>query len=112
MSSFERIYQTDPSRESHIERERCCIEMSDQEYLERLMLSREMLDAGYVFNPPDESTMSPALKEKFELAKKLTKEILPRKKDEKNKNKVSKKTTKKVHSKSNSPTVESIQKKL
>ena len=51
--------------------------------------------------------------EKFDLAKKITQDsfvIDPWKKDEKNKSKVSKKAPKKVHSKSNASTVESIQK--
>lgn len=110
---FERITYIDPSREIPIERERGRIEMSDQEYLEKLMLSREMLDAGFVCNTPDESTMNPALKNKFNLAKIIEEEmkiIDAREKNAKNKSKVPKKTVKKANTKSNASTVESIQK--
>ncbi len=36
MSTFERIYQTDPARESDQVRETLYIALSDQEYLERI----------------------------------------------------------------------------
>lgn len=88
-STFERIYQTDPSREISIERENGCIELSDQELLAR---NGVKIAADYV---------------------KLNRElIILRKKDAKSKSKSPGKAAKKVHSKPNKTAMARIQKEL
>lgn len=116
-STFERTYQTDPSREIKIERECGRIELTDQEHLERVRLNQGMVDAGFIYKPPvmDEESMSPALKEKFEKARNLTKDTKITKlgqKDAKSKSKSTTSKPKKNNPKSNKPAVASIQKEL
>ncbi len=95
MTGFERIYQTDPSREySQGYEKHPSIEMSDEDYIK----SKTQL----VYKPPIESEMTPALKEKFEKAKRITKDtkvIDLRGKDEKSKSKSAKGKPKKNNSK-------------
>lgn len=118
MSSFEKRYVIDNSREADGPRERVhTIELSDKDHLERLLppqVSKEMEDARFVYKPPvDEEAMSPALKEKFEKARKITKDtkvIDLRKKDVRKKSKTSKKTAAKNNTKPNKPAMASIQK--
>lgn len=98
MSDFERVYQIDPSREAHVQREKhASIELYDREYLEKkgfilsdhhvkfntgpkfddtpLRVSKEMEQEGWVYKePPSEQAMSPALKEKFKKARKICQE--------------------------------------
>ena len=46
MSTFERVYQTDPARESDQARESLSIALSDQEYLERIRRDSHAIDVG------------------------------------------------------------------
>lgn len=118
MNNFERIYQTDPSREQKQETESPSIELSDKELLERLRGYRNIFtqtedySADIVYKPPIESELPIELKEKFEIVKKLmknTKTIDIRKKNEKSKSKTAKGTAKKNNSKANKSAVESVQ---
>lgn len=43
-STFERIHQSDPVRESDVSRENLSIALSDQEYLQRIRQERHALD--------------------------------------------------------------------
>lgn len=114
-NTFERIYQ-DNMREQHIPRERHpTIELSDQEHLERLSVSKEMQQAGFIYKEPDLENMPTDLKEKFEKARKIakhTKVVDLRGKDEESKSKSTTSKPKKVHSKANKAAVASLQKKL
>lgn len=140
MSNFERTYQIDPSREKEHQREmHPSIELSDEEYLARkeflrtgnyvkfnkgpkfddtpIKLAKQMEEAGFVYKEPvmDEDSMSPALKEKFEKARKITKDtkvIDLRKKDAKSKSKSPKSKAKKDNPKPNSAAVAQVQTEL
>lgn len=118
-SNFERRYVIDRSRESDGPRERHhSIELSDRDHLERLLppiVSKELEEAGFIYKHPIQSEMPTELKEKFEKAKKITKDtkvIDSRKKDAKSKSKIIKSKSKKTNSKSNRTTVARLQKKL
>lgn len=110
MNKFEQIYQTDPSRENKIEIEDGCIELSDEQYLKNIRISKGLTEEGFVFREPctvDENS-SDILKQKFALAEQLTKPakiVNLRGKDEKIKSKIPKKSPKKSSSKSNSTTI-------
>mgnify|MGYP001590167116 CR=1 FL=1 len=119
MNTFEKTYHRDPSREKdHRIEIHTTIELSDQEHLERLTppsVSKEMQDAGFIYKPPEEEAMFPALKEKFEKARKITKDTKAIKlgqKDAKSKSKSTEKKPKKVSSKPNKPAMARLQKKL
>jgi len=91
------------------------IELSDQEHLDRLRplkVNKQLEDAGFVYNPPvDEEAMSPALKEKFEKARNITKHtkvVDLRGKDEKSKSKATERKPKKNNPKPNKPAVAKI----
>lgn len=120
MNKFEKSYVIDNSREADGPRERnYSIELSDREHLERLQppkVSKEMEEAGFVYKPPiEEESMSLALKEKFEKARKLTKDTKAIKLGENNaksKSKSIKSKTKKNNPKSNKPAMASVQKEL
>lgn len=61
MSVFEKIYQTDPSREIENEYEKHTrIELSEREYC-----------AKFIYKPPTEWEKIPHLKDKFKKAKKI-----------------------------------------
>lgn len=92
MNDFERITYTDPSREIPIERERCRIEMSDEEYIDRVLKHKNKLALESL--------------EKNEIA------VDSRKKDEKSKSEKTVKATKKVSTKSDKTAVANIQKEL
>lgn len=115
---FERNYVIDNLREIDGPREKHHkIELSDRDHRERLqptlIISKELQDAGFVYKPPiEEDAMSPALKEKFEKARKLTKDtkvVDIRKKDAKSKSKSTERKSKKIHSKSKRSAVEKVQ---
>ncbi len=74
MSTFERIYQTNPARESDEVREALSIALSDQEYLERIRRDGHAMGCTFVMRPvePENPNMSDALKKKYEIAKALT----------------------------------------
>ena len=75
-----------------------------------------MEEVGLVYKPPiAEDSMSPALKEKFEKARKIIKDTQITKlghKDAKSKSKITKSKPKKNNPKSNKPAMESMEKKL
>lgn len=116
-STFERTYQTDPSREIPIERECGRIELTDQEHLQRVRLNMGLEQETLVYKPPaltlemlDEAT---ALGKKYKKALKLCKDTnFIKVQDAKSKSKSPKKTTKKNHPKSNRTTVARMEKKL
>jgi len=74
LSTFERIYQTDPARESDQVRETLSIALSDQEYLERIRRDGHAMGCNFVMRPvePENPNLSDALKKKYEIAKALT----------------------------------------
>lgn len=107
MSTFERIYHTDPSREQKIETERKSIELTDAEYLEKAIVSK----GGYIYKLPIQNEIHPEFKEKFKIAKKLSKsnnktdlEV----KDAKDTSKRFEKKAKKDTLKSNRPTMAGV----
>lgn len=113
MSDFERVYQTDPPRESDFAIESTSIELSDKE----LLLSRDMEGASFVYKQPPkfDENMPESLKKKFELAKKIygkTQVTDLRKTDAKSESKSPKSKPKKDNTKSNKSAVARVQKEL
>ncbi len=97
MSTFERIYQTDPQREAtDAARESLSIAMSDQDYLLRLRRDQHALDIGQ----HDRKKIDVVI------------EDYPEEKYAKSQSKTSASKSKKNYSKSDSPAVESLQEKL
>ncbi len=97
------------------------IELSDKEHLEKLRpisseplkVSKEFEEAGLIYKRPgnQEDSMSPALKEKFELARKLCKDtqiIDLKDSNAKSKSKSAKSKSKKVSAKSNKTAMASL----
>lgn len=109
---FERITVIDNSREADGPREKHhTIELSDREH-------RESFEAKLVYVPPPPvEEMSPALKEKFNKARELTKDtkVIKLKEGKKNvrkKSKTSKKATAKTNSKSDAAAMAQVQTEL
>ena len=105
---FERITKIDNSREADGPREKHhSIEMSDKDH-------RESLEVKLVYRPPPpEEKMNPELKEKFKIARDLTKDtqvtkLKQGKKSERKENKNPTSKAKKNDSKSNGSTVAQV----
>jgi hypothetical protein len=89
MNQFEKVYQTDPSRENdHIREKNSSIELSDNEYLKKYFPIPELLE------------------------NKIIEETIEIKTNEKSKSKTPKRKLKKIVNKSNKSTMANIQKKL
>ncbi|MEN6512221.1 MAG: hypothetical protein ABFD00_10395 [Chloroherpetonaceae bacterium] len=133
MNDFEIIYNIEQKVEKDFEREKKSIELSDTEFLNKLIDSREMDQVGFIYQEVIPNEKIPReLKEKFELARKicldtqiidlrpsnpvslkseipeLEKDIKEGKKNAKSKDKTVKTKTKKVNSRTNKTTMESI----
>lgn len=82
MNKFERTYQIDNSREADGPREKHhSIELTDREHLERLGVRFPTeprlgvkFNSGLGYRPPEETNLTPALKDKKALAEKIAKE--------------------------------------
>ena len=96
MSTFERIYQTDPQRESDQARESLSQALSDQEYLLRLRRDQHALDIGQHDRKKIDILIEEYLEEKYAKSQSKT---TPRK-------------SKKNHPKRDAPAMESVQEKL
>lgn len=94
--SFEMVYQIDPKRERDISRERSCTELSDREYLDRLI-------------PSELVNIEQALSREVQ---KQAEEIHIGRTDEKDEGKEVKRKAKKNPTKRHKATVESVQKEL
>lgn len=109
MSNFEKIYHIDPSREHSPS-----IEMSDKKFIE--LQNKKLNPVGFAYRPPvEEESMSPTLKEKFNKARKLTKDTKVIKLEDpnaKSKSKSPKRKAKRVPAKVHTTTVESVQEEL
>ena len=104
---FERVYQTDPSRESHIERERGRIELSDQEYLDKVSPKTNSVK----FTVTTLSNLPPPISMKLELPKPEN-TIRKIKQDAKNTSKSPKKKAAKDNRKAHKSAVARVQKEL
>jgi len=107
---FERITKIDNSREADGPREKdYSIELTDQQHREKLEAQTKL-----VYKPPvEDGDMTPALKEKFEKARDLTKDtkvtkLKEGKKNERKKSKTTKKTSSKNNPKSNTSAVAQV----
>jgi hypothetical protein len=96
MSTFERIYQTDPAREAGTQRENISTALSDQEYLLRLRRDQHALDIGQYDRKKIDVVIEQYLEEKYA---KSTRKSTPRK-------------PKKDHPKPDASAMESVQEKL